>query len=376
MDDAPAADLPPGGVTVVLGTRPEAVKLGDVVRLLGPAARVVHSGQHWAPELAAGVLAEVGFPPPDVTLDVGGASRGAQLGEVVRRLDALFAERRPAAVVVQGDTTTALAGALAGNAGDVPVVHVEAGLRSFDRRMPEEHNRVLADHLADLCCAPTEVSRGHLAAEGITGDRVVVTGNTVVEAVVRLTPSPAERAGHLAAAGVTSGRFVLATLHRPENVDEGDVLAAVLGQLADLPLPVVLPLHPRTAGRAVAFGLERLLDRLVVCPPLTPRPFLALAAEAALWVTDSGGLQEEASVLKRPVVVVRRSTERPEVQGTFATLVAPGPGIGEAAGAWLDDLAAVHERLAALPSPYGDGSASARTVAAIAALLGAGPVAG
>ncbi|HEX9992430.1 MAG TPA: UDP-N-acetylglucosamine 2-epimerase (non-hydrolyzing) [Acidimicrobiales bacterium] len=368
--DAPSLDLPPGSVAVVLGTRPEAVKLAGVVRLLGPAATVVHSGQHWAPELAAGVLEEVGFPAPDATLDVGGGSRGAQLGQVVARLDARFADRPPLAVVVQGDTTTTLGGALAANAAGVPVVHVEAGLRSFDRRMPEEHNRVLTDHLADLCCAPTEVSRDHLVAEGIAAERVEVTGNTVVEAVGRLTPPPPERAAHLAAAGVEPDRFVLATLHRPENVDDAAVLGAVLDELAALPLPVVLPLHPRTAARAAGFGLDGALARLRVCPPLTPRPFLALAAEAALWVSDSGGLQEEASVLKRPVVVVRASTERPEVQGTFAVLVPPGPGIGEAARAWLDDLPAVHARLAGLPTPYGDGSASARTVAALGRLLG------
>jgi UDP-N-acetylglucosamine 2-epimerase (non-hydrolysing) len=368
--EAPSLDLPPGSVAVVLGTRPEAVKLAGIVRLLGPVARVVHSGQHWAPELAAGVLAEVGFPPAHVTLDVGGASRGAQLGEVVGRLDAHFAADRPLAVVVQGDTTTTLGGALAANAADVPVVHVEAGLRSFDRRMPEEHNRVLTDHLADLCCAPTDVSRRHLAAEGIPAERVAVTGNTVVEAVAALTPPPAERGEHLAAAGVEPGRFVLATLHRPENVDDPGVLAAVLAELGSLPLPVVLPLHPRTAARASAFGLDGALARLRVCAPLTPRPFLALAAEAALWVSDSGGLQEEASVLKRPVVVVRASTERPEVQGTFAVLVPPGPRVGEVARAWLDDLPAVHARLAAIPTPYGDGSASASTVAALGRLLG------
>ncbi len=362
-DSAPA--LPAGSVAVVLGTRPEAIKLAELVRLLGPAAWVLHTGQHYDPALGAEVLAGVGFRRPHLTLDVGGSSRGVQIGAATAELDRIFARTRPAVVVVQGDTNATLAGAMAANVNDIPLVHVEAGLRSFDRAMPEEHNRILVDHLADLCCAPTFVAAGHLIAEGIPTERLEVTGNTVVEAVQRLVPDPGSRAEQLAQTGLTAEGFVLATLHRPENVDEPHALETALAGLADLPLPVVLPLHPRTRQRAQRFGLADHLGRLRVIDPLPPRPFLGLAAEAALWVTDSGGLQEEASVLKKPVIVVRRSTERPEVHGSFAELIGPA-GITARAHAWLDDLDR-RRALAQVPSPYGDGTASRRIAALIAA---------
>lgn len=352
-------ELPARSIGIVLGTRPEAIKLADLARLFGDAAWILHTGQHYDPELGEDVLAGVGFPEPDAVLGVGGSTRGRQIGRAIELLDTSFSAHRPLVVVVQGDTNATLAGALAANANGIPVVHVEAGLRSFDRAMPEEHNRVLVDHLADRCCAPTSVSVGNLAAEGIRGDRVLCTGNTVVEAATRLVPSKAQRSAQLRAAGLEPEAFVLATIHRPENVDSADALATILGQLAELPVPVVLPLHPRTESRANTFGLGDRLIRLRVVPPLAPAPFLGLAAEAAVWVSDSGGLQEEASVLKRPIVVVRRSTERPEVQGTFAELVSPGPEIGRCVRAWLDDPDG-RAALAMMPSPYGDGMASAR----------------
>jgi UDP-N-acetylglucosamine 2-epimerase (non-hydrolysing) len=356
-------------VLVVYGTRPEAVKLVGVVNRLGPAGFTLHSGQHYSPELAAEFEGALGLRRPDVQLEVGGVSRGQQIGEAIAGIEAAIREARPDAVVVQGDTNTALAGAIAANAADVPLAHIEAGLRSYDRRMPEEHNRVVIDHLADLCCAPTAVSAGNLAREGVPTDRVVVTGNTVVEAVQRLLPNTCESDALLRDRGLVADRYVLATFHRPENVDDPDVLATILAELAALPLPVVLPLHPRTEARAHAAGLGALLEQVRVEPPAGYRAFLALMSRSALVVSDSGGVQEESSVVKRPVVVVRRSTERPEVLGTFCELVPAGPRIGDVANTWLADLPALHARLAAIDSPYGDGRASGRTVDAIESSL-------
>jgi UDP-N-acetylglucosamine 2-epimerase (non-hydrolysing) len=361
-------------IAVVYGTRPEAVKLRGVVDLLGSDACLIHTGQHYDPEMAGGFETGIGFPPPEHRLAIGGGSRGRQIADAVVGLESLFAGKAGGApfgaVIVQGDTNSALTGALAANVARLPLVHVEAGLRSYDREMPEEHNRTVVDHLADLCCAPTPTSAANLAKEGISGDdRVTVTGNTVVEAVLTLRPDTAATNTILAARGVGRDRFVLATFHRPENVDDPDVLATILAELAALPVPVVLPLHPRTGARAAAAGLEPLLDKVLVAPPVGYREFLGLMGAAALIVSDSGGVQEESSVVKRPVIVVRRSTERPEVLGTFSRLVAPGPGVADAAREWLDDLHAVHERLARLPSPYGDGQASALTVAAADRLL-------
>ena len=356
-------------MAVVLGTRPEIVKLGPVISSLGDRAVVVHTGQHWDASLSDVFLTQLGIPKPIRTLGIGGGSRGQQLGEGITLLDQPLDELRPAAVVVQGDTTSALAGALAANAREIPVVHVEAGLRSFDRAMPEEHNRVLVDAVADLCLAPTETSRQHLLAVGVPDERVVVTGNTVVDALRALLPDQHQRAEVLASLDLDPAGFVLSTFHRPENVDDPDVLAMVLDQLDALPLPVVLPVHPRLRARADAAGLTPRLDALHTVEPLDYVTFLALLAECALAVCDSGGVQEELSVLKRPGIVVRSSTERPEVLGTFTELVAPGPAIADAAAAVLDDLAAAHARLADLPSPYGDGDAGRRSADAIIDLV-------
>ena len=366
---------PPSGsttdtVAVVLGTRPEIIKLGHIIRLLGPRAAVVHTGQHYDTTLSAVFFDAFDLPEPVAHLGVGGETRGTQIGRTVEALDGWLAEHPVAAVVVQGDTNSVVGGSLAANAREVPLVHVEAGLRSFDRRMPEEHNRVVADHLADLLCAPTEVSRQNLLDEGIPDERITVTGNTIVEAVNSLLPSETERRALMAAHGVESDGFVLSTFHRPENVDDPEALRTILEQLATLPIPVILPIHPRTAARAAEHsGVGEFLDAVRVVDPLGYPEFLALAAEAAMLISDSGGVQEEVSVLKRPVLVVRRSTERPEVIGTFAERVEPGPEIGDMARTWIADLPATLARLADEPSPYGDGTASQRIVGAIDALI-------
>lgn len=358
-------------VAVVLGTRPEIIKLAELIRLLGPQARIVYTGQHYDDRLGPAFFREFGLPAPALVLAVGGASRGHQIGEAVRLLDRHFARQPPAAVLVQGDTNTTLAGALAANARQVPLVHVEAGLRSHDRAMPEEHNRVLTDHLADLCCAPTETNRANLLAERIAAERVEVTGNTVVEALQRLLPPPRQRKALLDGLGLFAARFVLATFHRPENVDDPERLQVILRELGALPFPVLLPLHPRTAVRVGSFGLADLLRKVSAIEPVGYRTFLGLAAECAFLVSDSGGVQEEATVVKRPVLVVRNSTERPEVLGTFARLVQPGPLIRQTAGEWAENLADLHASLAGLPSPYGDGSASRRCLSALTRLAGA-----
>ena len=367
----PVEGLAASSIAVVLGTRPEIIKLSELVRLLGPAARIIYTGQHYYDRLGPAFFRELGLPPPHTLLSVGGAPRGQQIGETVSRLDRHFAENPPRAVVVQGDTNATVAGALAANAQQAPLVHIEAGLRSHDRAMPEEHNRIITDHLADLCCAPTETSRLNLAAEGILGRRVVVTGNTVVEVLQRLLPSPAERQTLMLRAGVSSSCYVLATFHRPENVDDPVRLEKILRELANLPIPVVLPLHPRTATRIAAFGYRHLLDKLCVVPPLAYHEFLALAANCGFLVSDSGGVQEEASVLKRPILVVRNSTERPEVLGTFAELVQPGPEMATIANEWIPNLVSMHEKLSCTSSPYGDGLASARCLEQLVKLVGA-----
>jgi UDP-N-acetylglucosamine 2-epimerase (non-hydrolysing) len=353
----------PKSIAVVLGTRPEIVKLSPIIMRLGDAARVVHTGQHYDSNLSEIFFRELGLAPPDQFLEVGGASRGHQIGEGIKALSAFFAEDPPRAVLVQGDTNAVAAGALAANATSVFLCHIEAGLRSRDRAMPEEHNRVITDHLADLCCAPTTVAVDNLKSEGIPDERIALTGNTIVEAVTELLPARPERLAIVTRHGMEPGNYALATFHRPENVDVTDRFAAILEELAGLPVPVLLPLHPRSVARANTFGFENLLQKLRVIDPIGYREFLGLEAESAVMVSDSGGIAEEASVVKRPVVVVRNSTERPEVMGTFAVLVQPGPQIGAEARRWLD-VGWAH--LEDIPSPYGDGTASEKSLEALA----------
>jgi UDP-N-acetylglucosamine 2-epimerase (non-hydrolysing) len=356
----------PKSIAVVLGTRPEIVKLAHIIRMLGDAARVIHTGQHYDPNLSETFFREMELPPPDLFLQVGGTSRGHQIGEGIKALDSHFADSPPTAVLVQGDTNAVTAGALAANARAIFLCHIEGGLRSHDRAMPEEHNRVVTDHLSDLSCAPTQVSVDNLLREGIEANRISLTGNTVVEAVTELMPPADERAQILDKYELTSGGYVLSTFHRPENVDDRERFSTIIRELAGLPLPVLLPLHPRSVARASAFGLDDLLSQIRVEQPIGYREFLALELESALMVSDSGGIAEEASVVKRPLVVVRNSTERPEVMGTFATRVAAGPAIGQEARRLLEEGWAHLEHI---PSPYGDGTASQKSLDALAARL-------
>lgn len=357
-------ELPSQSVVVVLGTRPEIVKLAPVIRLLGPAGIVVHTDQHYDKNLSDVFFDEMGLPQPSYHFDIGGRSRGAQIGETVTRLSGLLPDLDPLWVIAQGDTNTTLGAALAANASDVPFAHIEAGLRSFDRAMPEEHNRVVCDHLADWLCAPTDVNVANLAREGIPSDRVSLTGNTVVEALLSCQPSQKEAEAFRVELGVPRD-FVLATAHRPENVDNVIALERLLQGLAASPLPVVLPLHPRSMAAVKRFGLQSYLQDLIVLDPLPYIGFLSLLAEATLVVSDSGGIQEEVSVLKKPLVVVRNSTERPEVEGTFATRVAPGESIEDSVTQWLNDPVRL-ERLRGLPSPYGAGRSAELIVSGLA----------
>lgn len=350
---------------LIVGTRPEIVKMAPLARALGTDAEVVFTGQHYDESLAGSFFDTFGMPRPDDVVRIGGRSRGEQIGLATAGLTGLMESEPPDVVVVQGDTNTALAGGLAANAVGVTLVHLEAGLRSFDRSMPEEHNRVLIDHVSDVLLAPTAQAARNLAAERITSG-VEVVGNTVVEAVQAIMPPYAERQSIIARYGVTSGGFVLTTIHRPENTDDGEVLADILVQLGklDVEVPVLFALHPRTRAAIDRFGLSELLGGIRVLEPLDYRTFLGMSAEAGLLVSDSGGVQEEVSVYKRPLVVVRASTERPEVVGTFTRLVSPD-GLYESAQAWLGDLPAHHRHLATLPCPYGDGDAAARSATAI-----------
>jgi len=359
----------PGQLAVVLGTRPEIVKLAPVIRALSSPPLMIHTGQHYDAEMAGVFFRAFGLEEPAHRLEIGGMSRGQQIGAAVSKLDEMLAELQPAAVIAQGDTNSTMATAVAANARSIPMVHVEAGLRSHDRNMPEEHNRVVADHLSDLCLAPTETALANLTAERIPEERIVVTGNTVVDAVLHLLPDRGARRSFLEHHGVEPSRFVLSTFHRPENVDDPERLQTIVDELGGLELEVLLPVHPRTREVAAANDIDLQSGGVRLLNPVDYVEFLALLSECALVVGDSGGLQEEVSVLKKPMVVVRNSTERPEVLGTFCSLVDVGPEISGSAGRWLAGEPHTAAELIDIPSPYGEGDAGQRSVEAIERFL-------
>ncbi|MFB7175132.1 non-hydrolyzing UDP-N-acetylglucosamine 2-epimerase [Streptomyces sp. NPDC056254] len=359
-------------IAVVLGTRPEIIKLAGVIRLLEANVEVIYTGQHSDDDLSSSFFESFRLPAPDLRLEgVGGASRGSQISSAMSQLNAHFVATPPRLVVVQGDTNATSAGAQAANYCDIPVLHVEAGLRSYDRSMPEEINRRVVSVLAAMNCAPTLKSADNLTDEGISPSRIRLTGNTVVEALQESLPPRSVSMKAVEDLGLKDDGFVLATIHRPENTDDEGRLAAILDELARIPLPVVFPVHPRTAIRTASFGMEGKLRKIVCCPPLDHPSFLALARHARVLVSDSGGIQEECTVLKKPLVVVRRNTERPEaIEAGFAVRVEAGPEIYNTVLRFIEDADLLHS-LQSVPCPFGDGKASQR-IAEIALSMASG----
>lgn len=355
-------------IALVFGTRPEMIKLAPIVHELAGRARIVHTGQHYDRELSAAVMDSLGIGEPHVVIGgIGGNDRPTQIGAGVLALNEHFGTDRPSVVVVQGDTNATLVGAMVANFQGIPLIHVEAGLRSGDRTMPEEINRLLVSKLATVHCAPTSVAMANLLREGIPGSTLALTGNTIVEAVTAALAS-VDPSAHRRSRELSGTPFALATIHRPENTDSRDALERVLRGLADIPLRVVFPMHPRTRDAIARHGLAPLLEPLTVVAPVDHSTMLTLAAAARLLVSDSGGVQEECTVLGTPLLVVRQNTERPEaVHAGYARLVTAGMDIGAEARSFLES----RRPPANATSPFGDGHASSR-IAAIARALAAG----
>jgi UDP-GlcNAc3NAcA epimerase len=315
--------MAPLRIVTVVGARPQFIKAAAVSpRLRRRADEVlVHTGQHYDETLSAVFFRELGLPPPEVELGVGSGPHAVQTGEMLKRLDPVLDEVRPDWVLVYGDTNSTLAGALAAAKRGIPVAHVEAGLRSFNRAMPEEINRVVTDHLASRLYCPTAYAAANLAREGITAG-VVVTGD-VLDDAVRLVP---DQPDVLAALGVATGTYYLATVHRQENTDDAARLLGIVAGLRDLPRPVVFPVHPRTRSRLVALGAWPPGGAVRVMEPVGYAASLTLVRHAAAVFTDSGGVQREAAALGIPCYVLRDETEWVDlVESGQAVLVGADP---------------------------------------------------
>jgi len=361
-------------VCFVVGARPNFMKVAPVYNALREVDSrlellLVHTGQHYDEGMSEVFLKELALPPPDVFLGIGSGSHGEQTAKALVGVEAVLREREAALCVVAGDVNSTLAAALAASKLQIPVAHVESGLRSFDERMPEEANRRLTDHLSRLLFAHSDSAVENLRHEGIDASRVHLVGNTMIDSVFAHLPLALAREPW-ARFGVDEGDFALVTLHRPALVDDGDRLRAVAEALISLSaeLPVIFPVHPRTQSRldGIGFGREALgTTGLRVCAPLGYLDFLALEAKARFVLTDSGGVQEETSALTVPCFTLRDTTERPVTAelGTN-TILGADPARVHSIPRLLD----VHSAPAA-QIPLWDGKAGLRTAQAISSFL-------
>jgi len=349
---------------IVVGTRPEIVKMAPVVRAFDEKDLpyvFVHCGQHYDYNMSQQFIDELELPKPDFGFKVKAYSPGLQTARILTLVERVVKQVKPKIVLVEGDTNGVLASALAAVKLNVSIGHVEAGLRSFDLRMPEEHNRRLVDHLSKYLFAPTEIARRNLERESVWGS-IYVIGNTVIDAVIQHMPLAEKKSNIMDQ--IRFKRFALVTAHRAENVDDPVVLRTFVEAFCEASIPVVYPIHPRSKKR---LRQQKMLEKISgsenvqLLPPLGYFDFLLLMKNCEMIITDSGGIQEEATspLIRKPVLVIRLSTERPEaIEAGFARVV----GVEK-----NNILKAMEQALSAknsMPktSPYGDGTAAKKIV--------------
>jgi len=349
---------------VVVGTRPEIVKMAPIVRALEESSLpylLVHCGQHYDYEMSQQFIEELELPKPDYGFKVKAHSPGRQTGKILSLIEKVVKKTAPKLVLVEGDTNGVLASALATVKLSIPVGHVEAGLRSFDLRMPEEHNRRLVDHISKYLFAPTDNARKNLENENVWGT-IYVTGNTVIDAVHQHLPL-AERKSTILKK-IRFNKFALVTAHRAENVDDPTVLKNFMEAFAAAPIPIVYPIHPRTRKRLrqqKIWNHFSASENVQILPPVGYFDFLILMKTCKIILTDSGGIQEEATApeLQKPVLVLRLSTERPEaVEAGFAKVI----GVAKEEILKAIEVALSQKKDLPQSSPYGDGSAGKNIV--------------
>lgn len=358
-------------VLTILGTRPEIIKLSPVIPLLGRQFQhvLVHSGQHYSYEVDAIFFEELGLPSPDHVLGVGSASHGEQTARILARLEPILLQTRPDVVLVQGDTNTTMAGALCAAKIGIPVAHLEAGGRSFNRAMPEEQNRIIVDHISEVLLAADEIAAANLRAEGLPEERIRVIGSTAIDAAL-FHRERARQAPILEQLELQAGEYLALTLHRAENTTPEALpgIVRALNELAEQ-YTIVFPVHPRTEALLSRQGLN-LSPRIRAVKPLGYLDTLRLVGSAYALLTDSGGLQEDAAVLGTPLLIVRNETEwRYLVDAGVAVLIGNRyETIISGARQWLAPEACA--RLRAARAPVRSGAAE-RVVSELAALIAA-----
>jgi UDP-N-acetylglucosamine 2-epimerase (non-hydrolysing) len=370
-----------GPLLCVVGARPNYMKMAPLVAAFGarpglPKVLLLHTGQHYDVEMKQRLFGDLALPPPDVDLEVGSGTHAVQTAEIMRRFEPVVDRLAPSCVIVVGDVNSTLACSLVASKKGIAIAHVEAGLRSYDRAMPEEINRVLTDQIADVLYTTERSAAANLAREGIDASRIAFVGNVMIDSLAAHRPRAVAPAATLRAAGLAPVAveqpegFGVVTLHRPSNVDERGALAECLGALAAVAqkLPLVWPVHPRTRSNIERFGLSGMIasERIALLPPQGYLEMLGLMQAARVALTDSGGVQEETTALAVPCLTMRENTERPITveQGTN-TVVGRRRAVILAA---VDDILATGGKRGRVPELW-DGRAASRIAADLEARL-------
>ncbi len=351
-------------VCFVVGTRPEFIKMSPLFfecRRKKIPFFILHTGQHYSGNLDEIFFKELGLPAPKYNLKIGSGTHAETTGKALIGIEAVLKKEKPAIVFVEGDTDSVLAGALAAVKSKIKVGHIEAGLRSYFREMPEETNRILVDHCSDFLFAPTRNSASILFKEGIGKNKVLVTGNTIVDALKRNKKLANEKSGILARLDLRKGRYFLATAHREENVDDRARLKGILQGLSlvgkKFDSPVIFSVHPRTKKKIKDFHLSQFASGITFIEPVGYLDFIELESNAKLILTDSGGVQEEACILRIPCLTLRDNTERPETVSVGANKL-----VGADADKILKGAGVMLNKKRDWQNPFGTGTAAQKII--------------
>jgi len=349
-------------IAIILGTRPEITKMAPLIKFYEKHRAdffLLHTGQHYSYDMDKVFFKQLKLPRPRYNLDVGSGTHGAQTAKMLTGIEEILLKEKPTIVLVEGDTNTVLAGALTAAKLGIKVGHIEAGLRSYDRSMPEEINRVITDHIADLLFTPTTAAKKILLHEGIDKSKIFVTGNTIVDTVFQNVELAKAGKDVLKELKLKAGKYFLVTLHRQENVDNPARFSSILKGLSKVALkyklPVLYPIHPRSRKKMSEFDLQA--KNLTIIEPLDFLGFLQLESGAKLILTDSGGVQEEACILGVPCVTLRDNTERPETLEVGANILA-----GASAERIVECARIMLDKKEKWVNPFGDGKAAERIV--------------
>jgi UDP-N-acetylglucosamine 2-epimerase (non-hydrolysing) len=350
-------------IAIILGTRPEIIKMSPIIRACEKKFIdyfILHSGQHYSYNLDKVFFDELGLPDPRYNLETGSGNQGEQTAKMVKGIEKILLKEKPVTILVQGDTNTVLAGALAAVKIGVKIGHVEAGLRSHDRSMPEEINRILADHCSDYLFAPTETARKNLLREGIPVNKISVCGNTVVDAISQNLSISKKNHNLLESLNLKSQEYLILTAHRQENVDVKSKLQGIFEGVHEIfdeyALPVLFPVHPRTRQRITEFTLT-IPKGLELIEPYGYLDFLQLEEQAKLVMTDSGGVQEECCIMQVPCITLRENTERPETLDAGANLL-----VGTDPLRIIQGSREMMRKKRQWPNPFGDGKTAQRII--------------